>query len=108
MKKNPYICIKHTVSNILKFTTMKKILAIFAACALMASCQFWHETFSSPEDCTVWYLEQIAEAEEDGDTEKVEELTKDYDEWLNGLSEEDQLAAAAGALKWASEHTDLL
>lgn len=87
---------------------MKKILAIFAACALMASCQFWHETFSSPEDCTVWYLEQIAEAEEDGDTEKVEELTKDYDEWLNGLSEEDQLAAAAGALKRASEHTDLL
>ena len=87
---------------------MKKILAIFAACALMASCQFWHETFSSPEDCTVWYLEQIAEAEKDGDMEKVEELTKDYDEWLNGLSEEDQLAAAAGALKWASEHPELL
>lgn len=69
---------------------MKKILAIFAACALMASCQFWHETFSSPEDCALWYAEQIGEAYLDGDSEEALELIADFMEWYAGLDAEDQ------------------
>lgn len=80
---------------------MKKILAILVACAFIVSCQWWHETFSSPEDCAVWYCEQIAEAEKDGDTEKAEELAKDFEEWGESLDEEDQAAAGAAALAWA-------
>ena len=41
---------------------MKKILAILVACAFAVSCQWWHETFSSPEDCVKWYAEQVEEA----------------------------------------------
>ena len=59
------------MSNILKFTAMKKILAILVACAFIVSCQWWHETFSSPEDCVKWYAEQVEEAVNDGDQERV-------------------------------------
>ena len=80
---------------------MKKILVILAACAFMVSCQWWHETFSSPEDCAVWYCEQIAAAGEEGDEEKVEALEEAAEEWMEGLDKEDQEKAQAAAMKWA-------
>lgn len=69
---------------------MKKILAILVACAFAVSCQWWHETFSSPEDCVKWYGEQVQEAMNDGDEEKALELTADFLEWYAGLDEEDR------------------
>jgi len=85
---------------------MKKILVILAACAFMVSCQFWHETFSSPEDCAVWYCEQMAEAEKDGDAEKVEQLAADFDEWINGLDEADKEEAVAASVAWAMSNSE--
>ena len=86
---------------------MKKILVILAACAFMASCQWWHETFSSPEDCAVWYCEQIAEAEKDGDEEKVEELEAAAEECMKGLDKEDKEKATGAAMAWALSHLEL-
>lgn len=83
---------------------MKKVIAILAACAFMVSCQWWHETFSSPEDCAVWYCEQLAEAEEDGDEARVEELETAFEEWIEGLDEEDQKEAYGAMLKWGVEN----
>lgn len=85
---------------------MKKILVILAACAFMVSCQFWHETFSSPEDCAVWYCEQMAEAEKDGDAEKAEQLAADFDEWINGLDEADKEKAVAASVAWAMSNSE--
>ena len=78
------------MSNILNFTVIKKILAILVACAFIVSCQWWHETFSSPEDCVKWYAEQVEEAVNDGDQERVIELSADFLEWYSGLDEEDR------------------
>ena len=83
---------------------MKKILVILAACAFMVSCQWWHETFSSPEDCAVWYCEQMAEAEEAGDDEKVAELAADFEAYMESLDEADAEEAGAAALAWAFQN----
>lgn len=83
---------------------MKKVIVILAACAFMVSCQWWHETFSSPEDCAVWYCEQLAEAEEAGDEARVEELEDALDEWIEGLDEKDQKEAYGAILKWGVEN----
>ena len=80
---------------------MKKVFVILAACALMASCQWYHETFSSPADCATWYCEQMLEAEKDGDDEKLEELSKDFEEYVEGLDKDEQAEAAAAALAFA-------
>ena len=69
---------------------MKKLLAILAVCFVMVSCQWWHETFSSPEDCAKWYAEQLADAYLDGDAEKATELLLDMYDWYEGLDAKDQ------------------
>ena len=69
---------------------MKKLLAILAVCFVAVSCQWWHETFDSPEDCAKWYSEQIQEAYEDGDVEEAVELLGDFMEWYAGLDAADQ------------------
>ena len=74
---------------------MKKILAILVACAFAVSCQWWHETFSSPEDCALWYCEQVGEAIVDGDSEAAIELIADFMEWYAGLDAEDQATVDA-------------
>lgn len=69
---------------------MKKLLAILAVCFVAVSCQWWHETFDSPEDCAKWYSEQVQEAYEDGDVEEALELLGDFMEWYAGLDAADQ------------------
>lgn len=83
---------------------MKKILAILAVCFVAVSCQFWHETFSSPADCAVWYCEQMAEAEEAGDDEKVAELAADFEAYMESLDEADAEEAETAALTWAFQN----
>jgi hypothetical protein len=86
---------------------MKKILVILAACAFMVSCQWWHETFSSAEDCTIWYLDQIYEAGLDGDTGKVAEIQADYNDWLMSLDESEAYEAGVAALQWLNSHPEV-
>ena len=72
---------------------MKKLLAILAVCFVAVSCQWWHETFDSPAECGKWYAEQIADAIEDGDMEEATEIAADFEEYVEGLSEKEQLEA---------------
>ena len=74
-----------------------------AACAFMVSCQWWHETFSSPEDCAVWYREQMAEAQEDGDVARADEIYAKYEEWFESLDKEDQEIAFNAVVEWAKQ-----
>ena len=85
---------------------MKKLLAILAVCFVMVSCQWWHETFSSPAECAQWYGEQIAEAFADGDFEKATELTADFEEYVAGLDEKEQMEAAAAMFGLAVDYDD--
>lgn len=85
---------------------MKKILVILAVCFVMVSCQWWHETFSSPADCAVWYCEQVTEAEKAGDDEKVEELTADFEAYLESLDEAEAVEACQAATAWAFQNAD--
>jgi hypothetical protein len=85
---------------------MKKLLAILAVCFVMVSCQFWHETFDSPADCAVWYLDQIYEASIDGDPEEAADIYADMVEWYDSLDEEDALEADLAAISWASQHPE--
>ena len=87
---------------------MKKLLVILSACFVMVSCQFWHETFDSPAECTEWYLEQIYEAGLDGDVSKVAELNADYQEWLLDLDESEAAEAGLAALAWLESHPEIL
>jgi hypothetical protein len=87
---------------------MKKIFAILAVCFVMVSCQWWHETFDSPAECTKWYLDQIYEAGQDGDTGKVADLQADYNDWLNGLDERETMEAGIAALEWLDSHPEVM
>ena len=49
---------------------MKKVIFILAACAFMTSCQWWHQTISSPGKCAIWYCEQAEKAEKPTDEAK--------------------------------------
>lgn len=42
---------------------MKKLLLLLAVCLTAVSCQWWHETFDSPEECAKWYIEEMVEAD---------------------------------------------
>lgn len=85
---------------------MKKFLAILAVCFVMVSCQWWHETFDSPAECAEWYAEQIAEAFADGDMEKAAELTADFEEYVAGLDEEEQMELAGAMFGGADDYED--
>ena len=79
---------------------MKKVIFILAACAFMTSCQWWHQTISSPGKCAIWYCEQADKAEEAGDEEKAEELEEAFREWINGLTEEEQDQVMEALAEW--------
>ena len=85
---------------------MKKLLAILAVCFVMVSCQWWHETFSSPAECAQWYGEQIAEAFADGDFEKADELIADFEEYVAGLDEEEQMELAGAMFGGVDDYED--
>ena len=83
---------------------MKKLLIIAAACTLMVSCKWWHETFSSPETCAQWYLEEMLDALKDGDVAEALELKNDSQKWYDGLSESDKEKAEKAAKAWKKLH----
>ena len=86
---------------------MKKILVVLSACFVMASCQWWHETFDSPAECCVCYLEELREAYKENESSRVDELSADYEEWFNGLDEQEQIEAGAAMFEWIGEHPEV-
>ena len=56
---------------------MKKLLAILAVCFVMVSCQWWHETFDSTEECVTWYLDELYDAAVAGDVDEFRDLAAD-------------------------------
>ncbi len=83
---------------------MKKLLIILAACTLMVSCKWWHETFSSPEKCAQWYCEEMLDALKDGDAAEFMELRNDARAWYKGLNESDQERADKAVKTWRKLH----
>lgn len=61
---------------------MKKLLLLLAVCLTAVSCQWWHETFDSPEECAKWYIEEMVEADNLSD---FEEVYNDFTKWENTL-----------------------
>jgi hypothetical protein len=83
---------------------MKKLLIILAACTLMVSCKWWHETFSSPEKCAQWYCEEKLDALKDGDVAEALELEQDSEKWYQSLSKEDRERAKKAIKAWRKLH----
>ncbi|MBP5689507.1 MAG: hypothetical protein J6W74_01175 [Bacteroidales bacterium] len=76
---------------------MKRILTIIAAGIMMmlaVACS------NDPGKKAVKYMEDLMEAEKKGDTEKVEKITKEMEEWAATLSEEDAKKAEEAVEKW--------
>jgi hypothetical protein len=67
---------------------MKKLLLLLAVCLTAVSCQWWHETFDSPEECAEWYAEEMTEADNLSD---FEEVYNDYTKWFTTLGEVDRI-----------------
>lgn len=87
---------------------MKKFLIIMATSTLMVSCQWWHETISSPERCAEWYCEEMLDALKEGDIEKYEELEDQAGEWLCSLDPSDQKRAKEAVYAWEDAHEEEL
>ena len=82
---------------------MKKWLLILAVGLTAASCQWWHETFDDVEECTEWYLEELAKTK---DLDEFEELYNDYSIWRSDLGWTDQLKAYQADDKWRKDNEE--
>ena len=85
---------------------MKKLFIILAVGTMMVSCKWWHETFSSPEKCAQWYLDEILEAAKDGDAAECIELRNDAKAWYKGLSKKDKERVDKATDAWKALHRD--
>lgn len=83
---------------------MKKLLIILATSTLMVSCQWWHETISSPERCAEWYSNEMLEALKAGNIAKYEELEDQAMEWLSSLDQSEQERAIEAIYAWEDAH----
>ena len=83
---------------------MKKLLIILATSTLMVSCQWWHETISSPERCAEWYCEEMLDALKAGNIAKYEELEDQAEEWLSSLDQSEQERAIEAIYAWEDAH----
>ena len=89
------------IINLINITTMKKWFLILAVGMTAASCQWWHETFDDVEECTEWYLEEMAEAD---DLEDFEEIYNDFGLWYKDLGRVEQWKADKAGYEWREEH----
>lgn len=82
---------------------MKKLFfALITATALLsfASCG------NSVEDKSVSMFQQMYDAGEANDLETFTKLVKEYDSWLQGLSEEDKKKAAEAVYAWDKDKAE--
>ena len=80
---------------------MKKILVLIAALSLLVACGGNSEKKAmTVEEKTVYYLDQLNEAEENGNMAAFEKYYVEMEEWYEGLSVEDQAKADAAAEKY--------
>ena len=80
---------------------MKKWLLILTVGLTAASCQWWHETFDDVEECTEWYLEEMAEAD---DLEDFEEIFNDFGLWYDDLGRVEQWKSDKAADDWFEDN----
>lgn len=80
---------------------MKKWILILAVGITATSCQWWHETFDDPEECTEWYLNELNEAD---DIEEFEEIYNDFTIWRSDLGQVDKWKATAKRDEWYDEN----
>ena len=80
---------------------MKKWLLILVAGMTAASCQWWHETFYSVEECEEWYLEELSETD---DLEEFEEIYNDYTIWRSDLGSIDRIKAGTKNMEWSDDN----
>ena len=67
---------------------MKKLLAILAVCFVMVSCQLWHETFDSTEECVTWYLDELYDAAAADDVDEFRDLAADLNAYQTDKMDE--------------------
>ena len=80
---------------------MKKILLLLAVCVAATSCQWWHETFDSPEECAKWYIEEMVEADNLSD---FEEVYNDFTKWENTLGDVDRWKVNKVVNDWSEDN----
>ncbi len=66
---------------------MKKLFLVLAVCALCFACK-------SPVEKAKEYSEEIAAAAAAGDLEKAEKIAAEAEEWMKGLSADEQAEVA--------------
>jgi len=79
---------------------MKKLLLLLAVCLTAVSCQWWHETFDSPEECAKWYIEEMVEADNLSDFEAYNDFTK----WENTLGRVDSWKVNKVMNDWSEDN----
>ena len=79
---------------------MKKLLIILAACFVLTSCQWIAENIYTTEDCIEWYADEIYDAAQDDDRERVIELYTDMFAYIAKLDKAEQIKAMEAANRW--------
>ena len=82
---------------------MKKWILILAVGITATSCQWWHETFDDPEECTEWYLEELSKT---SDLKEFEDIYNDYTSWINDLNLTELYKASQAEKDWMKAHED--
>ena len=85
---------------------MKKFLLVLIASAslLMVSCHWIHETFTSVESCTEWYLDELYEAAADNDVSDFRERADQCNKWQRDLSTKDLQRVQDAAFKYGANN----
>ncbi len=89
-----------------KKPSKKVVLITLLVLALGGFCWWYVTNFCGPYNKSMRYLEQMAEAYEKGDTAAVNEINKEYSEWLAGLSKEDSVKAFQAQTDFVREHAE--
>ena len=80
---------------------MKKLLLLVAVCLTLTSCKWWHETFDDTNECAVWYVEQMYEAD---DLDDFEDIANDFYLWMKDLGKVEQWKAEKALDEWSEEN----
>lgn len=83
---------------------MKKLFVIMVAALAFVACQEEKKAEPTTEERVENYMNDLYKAAEDGDAEKFEALSLEFEEYLMGLSEEEYAKADEFAVKWGEEN----
>lgn len=83
---------------------MKKLFVIMVAAFAFVACQEEKKAEPTTEERVENYMNDLFKAAEDGDAEKFEALSLEFEEFISGLSEEELIKADEFAVKWSEEN----